>query len=398
MSRKKRKAKRRLERPVRRIERGEPSRYPSPAERERIIQQRDNLARQLIYATVAHPGDTSYIERLARQYGPQEVAFVVNAIQTRSAETELISDEATIYRHYRRAFARFGGDRPFLSMQEYGNLNLEHGKLIAPHMAAPGFFEGITYTPGPRERELRDLLLTDVGFGEDLIPPAVPPRPADFKAPLPGHYDDPVQELLTWGWDLDEQRAAQAARNVAWWRPAIPDLVRMVLDEGLLHGWPGEAPSWAPYHALHVLGYLRAHEVAGQLLALPDQKNDWLSDKLPTVWARMGPQAEPPLWEYLSNSQHAPPKRGLVLLGLATIAATHPARRSDIVGRFVRLLQRAPADDAEANAYIVYVLKRLEAVEATQAISAAFAQGKVDTSIVAPYDIDFLPPERSQSL
>ncbi len=39
---------------------------------------------------------------------------------------------------------------------------------------------------------------------------------------------------------------------------------------------------------------------------------------------------------------------------------------------------------------MVHVLDRMQAVEAKQAIAEAFEQGKVDESIMQPYDVDFL--------
>jgi hypothetical protein len=361
-------------------------RYPSPAKRKRIIERRDKLMQKLITALVVHPDDPHRIYRLARQYGPQEVALVLNVIQERSASSQMIGDEAAIYREYRRAFARFGGDRPFLSTREYGELSFEYAMLFGKRK----FKRILSRGPSARERELSDLLLSGVNLWEDITPPAVPPRPDDFDAPAAGSYDYPVRALLDWGWDLDGQRIADNARNVAKWRRAVPDLVRMVLDEGLLNGWPGEPSSWAPYHALHMLGHVRAHEAGGQLLALFDLENDWLSDRLAVVWGHMGPQAEPPLWDYVGGSQHVPEKRAVVLLGLAFIAENHRKRRARIVDRLARLLQDASVDDATANAYIVHVLDRLQAVEAADVISEAFEHGKVDESIVAPYDVDFL--------
>ncbi|MBU0491438.1 MAG: hypothetical protein KKB13_06275 [Chloroflexi bacterium] len=389
MSKRKRRAKLKL--PTRRVEQMPPGVFPSPAERERIIQRRDELSAKLIYAVVAHPGDPSRVEQLVQRYGLYEVNLVLSALQSRTAGAELIGEDVALYRDYRRAFARFGGARPFLNARQYRDLNFEHGKLVAQRLAALGFPEGVSRTtPSPRERELRDLVFVGVDFWADITPPAGPPRPADFSAPPPGRYDDPGQELLAWGWDLDEQRIAPAAQDAARWQPALPELARMALDEGLLHGWPGEPASWTPYYALHLLGRLRAAEEAGRLLALLDQPDDWLSDRLPTVWAQMGPTAEPPLWQYLDRRRRAPQKRGIVFLGLRAIAEAHPGRRLDIVQGLAGLLQRAPAQDAQANAYLVHTLERLHAVEAAEVISAAFEQGKIDLRIIGPDSTDFL--------
>jgi hypothetical protein len=298
----------------------------------------------------------------------------------------MIGQEPAIHREYRRTFARFGGDRPFLSKREYEELAFEHARLHAKRTLKTA----ISRRTSPRERELYDLLLVGADFWEDITPPAIPPRPGDFESSPPGEYGYPARTLLTWGWDLDERRVEDNAKNVAKWRPATGDLLRMVFDEGLLRGWPGDKPSWAPYHALHMLGHLRAHEFAGRLFPLMDRENDWLSDRLPLVWAAMGSRAEPPLWDYLGDTWHDPEQRGIVLLGLKGIAEMHSERRMGIVDGLICLLQRAPADDAEANAYVVHVLWRMHAIEAREAISEAFELDKIDLSIVQPYDVGFL--------
>jgi hypothetical protein len=274
-----------------------------------------------------------------------------------------------------------------LSAQELSDFSFEHGKLNAERTFKSSFPRR---KPGARERHLRDILLTDAAFWEDITPPAVPPRPPDFGAPAPGKYDYPARQLLEWGWDLDDERAKNNARNVTKWRSAIGDLVRMTLDEGLLNGWPGEAAGWAPYHALNMLGHLHAHRVAGQLFPLSDQENDWLSDRLTVAWGQMGPRAASPLWDYLDDSQHNPDSRSVVMLGLTNIAQANPKQRPGIVDRLTHLLRSAPADDAEANAYLVHVLDSLKATEAVEVIVEAFEQDKVDERIVGLDSLDIL--------
>jgi len=372
--------------PKRQTRRTQEKTYPSPAERQRIIERRDELLQELIKTFVVHPGDYQRIDRLVSRYGPQEVAVVLSVIEKRQASAGFIGEESALYREYRRTFARFGGDRPFLSMQELDELSFEHAKLFGRRK----FKSVLSRGPSARERELGDLVLSGVHLWEDITPPAVPPRPDDFDAPSPGGYDYPVRTLLDWGWDSDEQRVANNARNAAKWRRAVPDLVRMALDEGLLNGWPGEPSSWASYHALHFLGHLRAHEVVDQLFALFDLENDWISDRLAVVWGRMGPQAEPPLWDYAGDDRRDPEHRAVVFLGLASIAENYRERRGAVVDGLARLLRDAAVDDVQANAYIVYILDRMEAVEAADAIAAAFDEGKVDERIIQLYDVEFL--------
>jgi len=376
--------KRRQRRP-RRSDQKELRGYPSPAERERIVERRDRLLRELIPLLITPQCDDRKMEALIRRYGPQEVSLVLERFQQRAMRSELIGDEAATYREYRRVFAGFGGSRPFLSWQEYSDLSYEYGLLNAKRT----FASLIPRKPSARERELRDLLLIDA-YWDDITPPDVPPRPADFNPPPASTYDYPARTLLDWGWNLDDERAKNNARNVNKWHPVIDDLVRMTLDEGLLDGWPGEPASWAPYHALNMLGYLRAHKVAGELCALLGRENDWLSDRLAVAWGRMGPQAEPPLWDCVENHGHDPGQRAIAMLGLRNIARAHPKQRGSIVRRLADLLRRAPAEDVEANAYIAWVLNSLEAVEAGGTVAEAFEQQRIDESIIVPSDLDIL--------
>lgn len=362
--------------------------YPSPAERERIIERRDALLEKLIFALVLDSEDerNHNIDQLIREHGLREVELLLGAFQRSTTSRELIAEEVLIYREYRRAFARFGGERRFLGKKEHEDLIFENGKLMAKRKV-----QSITPSdPSPREQELRHLLLIGVDYWEDITPPATPPRPADFEAPPPGRYGDPAKTLLDWGWDLDERRIARHARNAGQWQPAIPELVRMIFDQGLFNGWPAESESWAPYHALHMLGHLQAHEHTGRLLALREQENDWLSDRLPTVWAQMGPQTEPPLWNYLDDRKNDPDDRMIVLLGLKEIAEVHARHRVDIIAGLTRRLQRSSAADAEMNGYVVFTLNRMQATEAGDAIVEAFKQGKVDTNIMRLSDVSFL--------
>ena len=277
--------------------------YPSPEQRERIIRQRYKLAQELLKLAVGEKFDPRQIDRLTRRYDLEQVLFVMNAVGNRFfGRSEMIGDSTRAYRQYRLTFARFGGDRPFLKRPEYAALCSDQVELHARRR--PKFFR--RRGPDPRGREIDDLLLSGADYWADITPPAVPPRPDDYDAPPAGNYGYPTRTLLKWGLAVDGERITNNARNTNKWLPAIPALSQMALDDGLLDGWPGEPASWAPHHAIHMLGQLQAHQEAGRLLTLLERENDWLSDLLAAVWARMGPQAEPPLWDYLAEGRGMP--------------------------------------------------------------------------------------------
>ena len=140
---------------------------------------------------------------------------------------------------------------------------------------------------------------------------------------------------------------------------------------------------------MHLLGFRGSYEVAGQLLPLLDQPNDWLSDRLPAVWAQIGPQAQPPLWKYLTDHLHSPEQRAVILEALRVLAETHPSQRTEIIARLTRRLKEATREDAKANAYIIFVLNRLRALGSFEVITDAFDQDKVDLEVIQRQDVDF---------
>jgi len=364
--------------------------YPSPAERQAIIERREGLMYQLIrlFVTGKAPDDPA-IKKLAMEYGPREVQHVIAIVQKKFTRRDHLLDDPLIYREYRRTFARFGGQRRFLSKQEYEDLAYEHVLLMGKREFQPSS----PPKPSRREAELSEMILSGVDLWEDITPPAVPERPVDFSAPPAGKYSGPEKELLSLGWELNLQRVQALAKKDERWRTAVPDLERMVFDEGLLEGWPGESASWAPYHALHLLGYLKNHPSALKLVSLSTLDNDWLSDRLPSVWAQMGEEVMPALWELLSDESLFPEPRGLAAAGLQRLAQTYPKRRAEIVQGLVQQLNKPLPYNAMANAYIIFTLNRLRAKEARQAVTSAFELGKVDLNIIQPVDVEFLNTE-----
>ena len=125
------------------------------------------------------------------------------------------------------------------------------------------------------------------------------------------------------------------------------------------------------------------------MLALLDRPNDWLSDRLPGVWAQMGPQAQPPMWKYVAYHSHSPEQRAVILEALRVMAEMHPTQRTEIIGRLTRRLKEATRADAKVNAYIIFVLNRLRALGSFEVITDAFDQDKVDLEVIRREDLDF---------
>jgi hypothetical protein len=362
---------------------GKSSGYPSPAERAQIIARRHQLMMELLRLAVYGKAQNSReIEKLARQYGQDDLILVNEIMRTQFHRGGgYIVDDSEGYRHYRCGFARFGGARPFLSDTDLEELNTERAMLHAKRE-----FGGVsTAETRAHEAELDDLLQMDWQYWEDITPQNIPARPTDY--PAPASYPPPLDSILTWGWQLDPERIAREAPK---WTAHERGLERIVFDETLRNGWPGEPASWAPWHALHLLGEIRAFGSARRLADLYALPNDWLSDLLPPVWAKMGAPAEISLWDILDDSKCQSQARGLAAFGLLNLGQNNSFPRLSIINQFAKRLSSQKADNPRVTAYIIFALDKLEAVEAKKEIRAAFENNLVDTKIINLDSIDFM--------
>lgn len=293
-------------------------------------------------------------------------------------------DEPYGYRNYRQAFARFGGMRRFLSRAEHGDLQMEFMKLFVPRtLLTPAPF----LPPSARENELFDLTLAESNYWEDITPPAIPPRPAGY--PFTRRlYPAPIQKLMELGPSASFEALASLAADRTVWQPLLPDLLELVFDPELLHGWPGDSSAWAPWHALYLLGLLQARTCAKALLDLMDDPDDWLSDCLPAVWARMGPEVQSLLLQVLVDPSRAEQQRAQSCLGLLKLAEIFPQERESIVSELVERLDDSSFDNPTVNAYMVFTLNRLKATQALKSIKAAYRKKRVNKSIMGLGDVE----------
>ncbi len=167
---------------------------------------------------------------------------------------------------------------------------------------------------------------------------------------------------------------------------AIPTLIDIAIDKKL-HNAPGDRPEvWAPLHAIALLGDLQAAEAVAPLLPLFDwTDDDWLGQALPEALGKIGEPALDPLRGVLFDHTRDPWCCARAAKGLERIGNTHPELRGQAVATLVERLAPAESrtpDDEVVNAEVVVALMDLGAVEAADAIRAAYDEQRVDTSIV----------------
>lgn len=346
--------------------------HPDLETRREIIAQRDQILKEALLSFVE--GDKTIINELVRRYGVYHVSYVLERYQAQTSRSFLI-DETAIYRQYRWLFAQFGGDRPFLSKQAYDDA------IDSEIQDAEQVFRSV-FGPSTPDNIWENDRLTHLVYATDITPPDVPPKPDDFVAPTPHSYNRRLKPLLNLGWQLDESAIAPHLRRKRKWRKVLPELSKMATDPGLIHGWPGEKASWAPYHALTLLGHVGNPEIAADLLALLDVEDDWLTDRLPDVWAQIGPDAAAPLWRNLREMAYEEDELGVLVAGLIQIAQSHPDQSKTTVRSFIELLEAGTAEYADLNAYFVYALDQLGDDTAVPAIKAALDEDRVNPHIM----------------
>lgn len=332
---------------------------------------------------------------------PEHISW---AVKNRPPWTHMILEEPFLRRLYRYHFARFGGQRPYLSVERYGALQMElMGSVFTDAFERMGFdtadlppealerLKAMSEALPPEERDrLRDLLLSEVWLVEDVLPLDPPPRPSDWPVPAPEDYPPELGDLISRGPDLDTSWADDDAAAAKPLEPAT--LVRLATDPRLLQGWPAEAASWAPYHALTLLGALGAVDAAPQLLTIlaATRDDDWIRDHLFLgCLARMGPRVEPVLRSVIGDRHITPGPRGAALVALAQIAREHPERREPIFADLAAVLRANALLDrglkiVRSYAAVILAKEPFGGEAAWDVIDAADAKGRLDHSIVDP--------------
>jgi hypothetical protein len=354
--------------------------YPDPETWRRTAAQRDQILRQFLFGLAE--GKPDIANELVRRFGAYQVNYVLEKFQEYSRPSFLV-DEATIYRHYRWLFAQFGDGRAFLTKQGYD-------VVIDEETRDAEWINRNVFGLSDPDEVFESERLVHLSYAIDITPPAVPPKPADFSAPTPHTYSYTLKPLLNLGWRLDEAAIAPYLSHRGKWRRVGQELSQMATDPGLVNGWPGEKASWAPYHALTLLGHLEEPDFAAGLLDLLLVENDWLSDRLPDVWAQMGPDAAAPLWQGLQELAYEDDKLAVLVAGLLKIAQTHPDQFDSTARKFMNLLDAGSPEQADLNAYIVYALDQLGDDTAVASIETALAEDRVNQRIMGPDSIKLL--------
>jgi hypothetical protein len=205
-------------------------------------------------------------------------------------------------------------------------------------------------------------------------------------------YTPPVDQLLTYG---DAHKHGGDPQDWPEYLELgigpehIPDLIRMATDEQLNTADPDSLEVWAPLHAWRILGVLHAEAAIEPLLSLLKKEyedDEWAIEELPEVYALLGPAAIPALARYIDDESHSPSARTTASSCLEKIATHYPESRDECVAILTQQLERFAENDEGFNAFLIYSLVNLKALEAAPLMERAFAADRVDLLLMGDWD------------
>ncbi len=205
-------------------------------------------------------------------------------------------------------------------------------------------------------------------------------------------YTAPVDKLLTYG---DAHKVGMDPKDWPEYLELgigpehVPDLIRMATDEELNTADPDSLEVWAPLHAWRLLGVLHAEAAIEPLLSLLKKEyedDEWAIEELPEVYAMLGPAAIPALARYIDDESHSSSARTTASSCLEKIATQYPESRDECVAILTQQLERFAENDEEFNAFLIYSLVNLKALEAAPLMERAFAADRVDTILMGDWD------------
>jgi len=201
-------------------------------------------------------------------------------------------------------------------------------------------------------------------------------------------YPPPLDQLLTLGnlWQMPERPDYLA---LGFGPEHVPELIRMATDDELL--WDTDEDStavWAPVHAWHVLGLLRAEAAIEPLLDLFDdlEDTDWLTEEMYRVFGDLGPAAIPALTHYLADRSHKLYPRITAVASLEEIGKRYPETRAACAAALTTQLEAFRKNDPELNGFLIEALVQFNAVEAAPLMEQAFAAGRVDPLVLGDWE------------
>lgn len=203
------------------------------------------------------------------------------------------------------------------------------------------------------------------------------------------NYSPVAAQLLTYG-DCRQMEEWPDYLSLGLTAEHIPELIQMIRDEELFSADSDRPEAWAPVHAWRALGQLRAEDAIVPLLGLlgriDEEDDDWVVEELPIVFGKIGPKAIPALQDYLANNSNGEYARVAAAESLGKIGQEHPEVRDHCVAVLTDQLKEFMENSPTVNAFVVYSLVELKAVESAPVMAQAFEANQVEGDTIGDWE------------
>jgi len=210
---------------------------------------------------------------------------------------------------------------------------------------------------------------------------------ADERAAAIRSYAAAVAALLNMGEPVPGRRNAEQAIQVTGLGVAdIPELLRMIDDQGLHDLMPEDTAASAPEHAARALALLATPEALTPLLAIVERR---VHDRRLFGWlrvgvARLGEPALAAMTKWLGEGHRAVRERIFAAETLGDIGeAGHRSEAVSILQMELGWYRLLPP---RLNEAIIWSLVQLRAVEAEDLIRVVYQSGLVDAEEIVPWE------------
>jgi Protein of unknown function (DUF1186) len=205
-------------------------------------------------------------------------------------------------------------------------------------------------------------------------------------------YSPPVDQLLTYGDPIANERDWSEYLNLGITTAHIPALIQILEDEALFLSESEEDDYWAVVHAWRIVGELKAEAAIPALIAALGRWGDddpwweWINEEFPAVFLEIGTVTIPALVDFVADKQQLDFPRGTAARSLRSIAERYPESRLQCIDGITQTLQAFRDNTSELNAYLIEVLADLKAIESAAVIEQAFQLRCVDESLIGDWD------------
>ena len=200
---------------------------------------------------------------------------------------------------------------------------------------------------------------------------------------MKNEYTEPVSRLLEIG-EIEMNHPWLDYREYEISSKDIPQLITMATDMELNWGDKDSKVVYAPVHAWHALGQLRAVEAVNPLINLFHllEDDDWIYEEMPRVFEAIGPVSLPALTVYLMYPFRPYMARVIAADCINHIGSRHPEAKEECIRILMNQLKAYQKNDPTLNGFIIGYLVDLHAKQAIPLIRDAFESDRVDESFI----------------